>query len=305
MKILLYSSMLLIFQKTTQGLLSRVMSRRTHSSHSALLLSPYSLLLDTPIQLRDITEIANRYDIFLFDQFGVLHDGMKPLPGALRTLEFLKQSNKTVAIVSNTSSREEKAGEKLRQLGFPSSLYDGGVITSGECAYKFISSRKEMKSCLWFTWKEYKGNPFIDGLDLHLSDIHHADFILFQGTEVLVGSSPSDVELGTFKDGMIDTFVEEILRIGVRRGIPAVCANMDLKAVTQEGVAYMPGVLMREYALLGGECVSFGKPFSVHFEAAILQAEKRHRQKYTIPASQKLRCIHIGDSIEHDIKGLG
>ena len=41
-------------------------------------------------------------------------------------------------MVSNTSNRAELAARKLSQLGFDPALYDGGVLTSGECAYEWI-----------------------------------------------------------------------------------------------------------------------------------------------------------------------
>jgi hypothetical protein len=40
-----------------------------------------SLLFNTPIILRSINDIVQRYDIFLIDQFGVLHNGLEPSPG--------------------------------------------------------------------------------------------------------------------------------------------------------------------------------------------------------------------------------
>lgn len=98
--------------------------------------SAYSLLMDTPIVLRRLSDIASRYDLFLFDQFGVLHNGVEPIDGAIDMLEQLNKLKKTVVIVSNTSGRSKYAAKKLNDLGFLSECFDGGVVTSGEAAHE-------------------------------------------------------------------------------------------------------------------------------------------------------------------------
>ena len=41
----------------------------------------FSLLDTTPIVLRGAADIIANYDLWLLDQFGVLHDGVKAYPG--------------------------------------------------------------------------------------------------------------------------------------------------------------------------------------------------------------------------------
>ena len=72
------------------------------------------------------------------DQFGVLHNGIEPLPGALNALQNLHEKNKTVIIVSNTSSREKNAKSKFKKMGFVSNK-NLRFITSGEAAWNYIS----------------------------------------------------------------------------------------------------------------------------------------------------------------------
>ena len=49
------------------------------------------LIMNIPIHLRGFTDIINMYDIFLIDQFGVLHDGNKALPGSIELLDEIKR----------------------------------------------------------------------------------------------------------------------------------------------------------------------------------------------------------------------
>ena len=98
-----------------------------------------SLLMDIPIQLKGIEEIADKYDVFLFDQFGAIHNGDKPLPGAVDVIEKLRSLGKKTVVVSNTSSRKDITKTKYHNLGFPEDSMDG-FITSGEIAHLFIAN---------------------------------------------------------------------------------------------------------------------------------------------------------------------
>jgi len=53
--------------------------------------SSSSLIMNIPIHIRGFVDIINMYDIILIDQFGVLHDGKKPLPGAVELLNEIKR----------------------------------------------------------------------------------------------------------------------------------------------------------------------------------------------------------------------
>jgi len=52
----------------------------------ANLLKSANLILDIPILLKDISEISQRYEIFLWDQFGVLHNGKISLSQSVQVL---------------------------------------------------------------------------------------------------------------------------------------------------------------------------------------------------------------------------
>ena len=45
------------------------------------------------------------FDEFLIDQFGVLHDGMRPYQGAIPCLTKLKELGKNVILLSNSGKR--------------------------------------------------------------------------------------------------------------------------------------------------------------------------------------------------------
>lgn len=273
-------------------------------------------MMDTPVLLRGLGEVADRYDLFLFDQFGVLHNGVSHVPGTIRMMNELKLLKKTAVIVSNTSNLSKVAAEKLNDLGFPSSSFEGGVVTSGESAHRWIESlclAEGRRKCCFITWREGKAysahgeHSFLAGLNVEISEADEADFIFFHGTQSIASIDPEieGTPISLYEDGnVLQEELQKSLEEAARRGIPAICANLDMIAMLPNGAAYMPGILKKSYEELGGQCVGFGKPNKEYFTLAIEMASKVHREKYGISENVILRAIHIGDSVHHDIAGI-
>lgn len=53
-----------------------------------------------------LSEIPERYDALLLDQFGVLHDGTTPYENAIAAVEYLHSRGVQMLIISNSSRRE-------------------------------------------------------------------------------------------------------------------------------------------------------------------------------------------------------
>ena len=65
-------------------------TQKFYIRNTTKLLKSFYLFLNTPVMIRGLHEIMNRYFLFLFDQFGVLHDGVEPVPGAINVLKTLE-----------------------------------------------------------------------------------------------------------------------------------------------------------------------------------------------------------------------
>ena len=152
------------------------------------------------------------------------------------------------------------------------------------------------------------------GLNIRLSNIESADFLLFHGTKkYLTSTDDVDIELELFKTGDIDKCVQRDMNIAIEKGITAICCNQDYKAIMPGGkVNFMPGILRNAYEELGGEVKSWGKPDQEFFDAAIDKAYELYAASFSsssqaqaqAPKSRKkFRVLHIGDSIHHDISG--
>ena len=229
--------------------------------------------------LSGLCEIAERYDLFLIDQWGVLHDGETPLPGAIGALEGLREMGKPVVLLSNSSRRAEVGVANLERIGVDRSLY-GHLVTSGEEVWACLRARMEPfyrslgRRCFMFTWAGDRG--LSEGQNLvRADDIADADFILAAGT----GGEPV-------------AEYEDRLRAAAARDLPMICANSDFVSLAPDGsTAVCTGSIARRYEELGGRVRWHGKPDSSVYETCLsLFPEAR-------------RVIGIGDSMHHDIGG--
>ncbi|KAL3752760.1 hypothetical protein ACJRO7_000194 [Eucalyptus globulus] len=239
--------------------------------------------------IRHLAE-SRRFKAWFLDQFGVLHDGKQPYPGAISTLEKLASSGAKMVIISNSSRRASTTMEKMKHLGFDPSLFVG-TITSGELTYQYLKRRDDAwfaalgTSCIHMTWSD-RGAISLEGLGLQVvENVAEAEFILAHGTEAL-GQASGSVRPMKLED------LEKILEQCAAKRIPMVVANPDFVTVEARALRVMPGTLASKYEKLGGDVKWMGKPGKIIYEAAMKMAD--------VDASDS---IAVGDSLHHDIKG--
>lgn len=255
------------------------------------------------------SDLIHRYDAFILDQFGVMHDGVNALDGAVDCVRKLHESGKTLIILSNTSAPSQAALKKLPKFGFDETHFLGAV-TSGEEASKYIrktfGSDRTPSKALFITWDASDANNprltatpqrFLEecGNVQVATTIDEADFLLLHGSEVWYkGDSLSQCSLKTFiEEGDLSSVLEPILRECIDRNLPCVCANPDFVVQTPDGgQAHMPGKIAARYQELGGDTTLFGKPHKEQFLACLDRL-----------GLDKTRVAHVGDSLHHDIAG--
>lgn len=233
---------------------------------------------------------SRRFKAWFLDQFGVLHDGKQPYPGAISTLERLATTGAKMVIISNSSRRASITMEKLKTLGFDPSMFLG-AITSGELTHQYLQRRSDDwfaalgRSCIHMTWSD-RGAISLEGLGLQVvENVEEAEFILAHGTEALGLSSGT-----TFPMKLED--LEKILEQCAAKNIPMVVANPDFVTVEARALRVMPGTLAAKYEKLGGEVKWMGKP-----------DEKIYKSAMAMAGVDVGDCIAVGDSLHHDIKG--
>jgi HAD superfamily hydrolase (TIGR01459 family) len=230
--------------------------------------------------LQGLGDIAADYDLFLIDQWGVIHNGETPYEGALEALARIKELGKPLIILSNSARRAHVGMQKMDSMGIGRDLYDQ-LITSGEQAWQALASREDPfyaalgRRCLLFSWGDDRGLTG-GGVDLEpVDDLSEADFILMAGTN----REPLE-------------HYEPVLREALERDIPMVCANPDLVSVTPEGdLVICPGQVARRFEDIGGKVSWHGKPYRQVYETCF----------GLYPGAN--RILGIGDSLYHDIAG--
>src|SRR5690349_20083235 len=86
--------------------------------------------------------VADRYDGFILDLWGTIHDGIRPWDGAIECMAALKQRGKRILLLSNAPRRSHLAIARMDDMGIPRDTYDG-VLTSGEAAQNALLARSD------------------------------------------------------------------------------------------------------------------------------------------------------------------
>lgn len=242
--------------------------------------------------LKGIREIVEKYDGFILDQYGVLHDGQKAFDGVTECLDLLKKAKKRIIVLSNTSRRSKDMMERFESLGLPGKDLFDGAVTSGEQAFAYISENCCSQSCFLVTHHMSLKNVEVP-FSTSFRSIDNADFILVQGVDHFY--SPENGFISNTGFGASGTAPQlfDLLQQGVRRGIHMLCSNPDIVSRQPDGsLHYRPGQIAKFYESIGGTVVYFGKPFKSHFDECIKML-----------GCPRDKVVHIGDSLEHDIKG--
>lgn len=192
-------------------------------------------------------ELVDRYDGFILDQFGVMHNGKHGLDGAPECVDQLAKMGKKLIILSNSSSLSSATVKKLPQLGFHPERFVG-AITSGQEASHFIMTNCSGKRALFFTWRSgntsSSPNDFLEscGSTQITENVDEADFILLHGAECLRSGDGKETSLGSFSETGDMSAMDPILRKCASKDIPMVCCNPDYVMVKPDGrKAHMPG----------------------------------------------------------------
>ncbi|MFH1604106.1 MAG: TIGR01459 family HAD-type hydrolase [Pseudomonadota bacterium] len=226
--------------------------------------------------------LAPRYDGFIVDQWGVLHDGVHPYPGAIDCLARLHEAGKRVVVLSNSAGREAANVRLMEQMGFPARLIDR-LVSAGEDARAAIVARstafhaKLGTHCYAFT--RAGDRSILEGIGLSFAaTVEEAEFL------AAIGIDSPRRRLADY---------EAQLRAARSRALPMICANPDIARFHHGELVDATGALARRYEELGGKVFYHGKPWPAIYASCLAALE----------CCAPGRVIALGDSIEHDILG--
>ena len=224
------------------------------------------------LDLDGLQSIANNYDLFYIDLWGVIHNGIKLHNSAIATLNELKKKNKSFVLLTNAPRPNSTVNKFLEKMGMSEDLRKH-VFTSGEAALRFLKTSFKSKNFfhigpprdfdLFKTFKSHKTEK-IDG----------SDFLLCTG---LFDNHHTDLK-----------FYEKLLSDQTKKKM--ICTNPDLVVDRGEIREFCAGTVAKIFEKLGGEVKYFGKPYPEVYEKAFNNLKGK-------------KVICIGDNLNTDIKG--
>ncbi len=227
--------------------------------------------------------LADRFDGFVLDLWGVIHDGVNAFPHAVDCLTRLRAAGKRTLLLSNVPRPNDAAQALMRQMGIADDLYTD-ILTSGEAVRRALQRPPD----LW--WAELGQRMF------HLGP--ERDRGVYEGLALEKVEQPADANfvLNTGPDDHrnptdMDEF-EDVLADCARHHLPMICANPDLQVIRGGVRVLCAGSLALRYQELGGDVRSLGKP-----DAAIYQPVL---QSLGLPVG---RVLAVGDALHTDIAG--
>ena len=226
--------------------------------------------------------LAARYDGFIVDLWGVVHDGFAAFPGVLACLEELRAARKRVVFLSNAPRRPAGIVAMLAGMGVTKDLY-AGIMSSGEAVFLGLRDRTDEFAALGqriYHLGPPRDRDVYDTLPYEVVDEPElADFILNTGPDDVLG--PHEPEL-----------YRPVLEAGLKARLPMVCANPDLEVMKGGQRIICAGYLAELYKGEGGHVIQRGKP-----DAAI------YGPTLALLGTARERTLAVGDSLRTDIEG--
>jgi HAD superfamily hydrolase (TIGR01459 family) len=238
----------------------------------------------TPMEhLPGFAPLADRYDGFILDLWGVIHDGVNAFPHAVDCLTRLRDAGKRTLLLSNVPRPNDAAQALMQRMGIPDDLYTD-ILTSGEAVRRALQRPPD----LW--WAELgtrvfhlgpeRDNGVIEGLPLSkVMQPSDANFVLNTGPD----DHRNPTDMAEF---------EELLQDCAHHHLPMICANPDLQVIRGGVRVLCAGSLALRYQELGGDVRSIGKPDPAIYQPVL--------QSLDLPVQ---RVLAVGDALHTDIAG--
>jgi HAD superfamily hydrolase (TIGR01459 family) len=239
---------------------------------------------DTPAHLSPVASnlapFIPRYDLFLCDVWGVVHNGLAAFPAANDALTRARAAGVTVIMVSNAPRPGAVVKKQIARYGVPASAYDD-VVASGDVTREELAARPGARV---FHLGAERDLPNYEGLDLTLVDLEHADLV------VCTGLFHDDTETP-------DDYRRLMAEIKARE-LPLICANPDIVVERGDRLVWCAGALTAIYDELGGKTIYAGKPHAPIYRLSLKRAAALRGRE--VPGS---RVLAIGDGVKTDLAG--
>ncbi|MGF1626395.1 MAG: TIGR01459 family HAD-type hydrolase [Alphaproteobacteria bacterium] len=230
-----------------------------------------------------LADIADRFDGYIVDLWGVIHDGARPFPGSVDALERLVAAGKQVCLLSNAPRRSAGLVERLREMGVPDAAYHH-LLSSGEATYLALRDRPDaahraLGQRCYMIGPDYNKGIMPDGEGVTVVDrLEDADFCLVTAWG---------------GQGVLLEDYDPMLRLMRDRDMVMICGNPDLEVIQDGARHYCAGAIGARYGAMGGTMIYHGKPHPGVYDMALA----------AIGITDRARVAGIGDSFTTDVPG--
>lgn len=230
--------------------------------------------------LSGIATLAQPFDVWFLDIWGVLHNGVRPYAGAVLAAQKFRSKGGAVVLVSNSPRPRAGVGRQLDQIGVPQDAYDA-ILTSGDVSRTLIAAYGGESV---FHLGPERDLPVYDGLGVTLGKLEDARAAVCTGLFDDEKETPGDYL--------------DLLRSAHARRLTMICVNPDIKVERGNRIIYCAGALAQAYEDMGGRVLYAGKPHKpIYDEALRIARELRGGDLGTG------RVLAIGDGAKTDIGG--
>ena len=190
-----------------------------------------------------LSSIADNYQLFYIDLWGVIHNGIKLHDEAINTLKQISKKNKEYVLLTNAPRPNSSVRSFLEKLGMEKEIRDH-VFTSGEAALNYLKKN------------------FLNKIFYHVGPPR--DFDLFKDFEKNKSSNIEKSEYilctGLFDDHDQDlNFYKDLFETNLRKKM--ICTNPDLIVDRGSKREFCAGSVAMVFEKMGGDVIYFGKPY--------------------------------------------
>ena len=223
------------------------------------------------LDINGLKSIADNYDLFYIDLWGVIHNGINLHVEAIKVLKELLKNKKMVVLLTNAPRPNKTVQNFLEKMGMDK-VYSEHVFTSGEAALNYL--------------KKY----FISNKFYHIGPPRDFDLFNLFKTNKCEDIIDSEYLLctGLFDDHDNDlNFYKILLEKHINKKL--ICTNPDLIVDRGEVRELCAGSVAMIFEKMGGEVIYFGKPYPEVYNQSVNNKNKK--------------ILAIGDNLNTDIRG--
>ena len=228
--------------------------------------------------LANLSDVADHFDGFVLDAFGVLNVGQTAIPGAVERMSELRNRGKKLAVLSNAASYTRAgARAKYQRLGFDFS--DEEIITSRDVAAARMNAIAP--GAVWAA--------LCDASD----DFHDLPAMVVDAASDPDLLDSADAILFLSSHRISPDLHERLVAAMESNPRPIVVANPDLTAPFEDGLSREPGLFSHDLIDRTGHTLHwFGKPFAEGYQDVLSRLE--------LPPES---LAMVGDTLHTDVLG--